>query len=119
MSEAKRALSKEEKLFNDMIRGNISKEEYEERETYKVGRRVRTLVEGAYESNIKLGVEGTIRETRDREVGIEFDENFGGHRLNQTCKNGHGWYIPTSYFEKGHIKLLDDDVEDDDDLLRF
>lgn len=36
---------------------------------------------------------GTVRETGEGNVGVEFDEYMSGHTLQGQCKNGYGWYI--------------------------
>jgi len=36
---------------------------------------------------------GTVRETGEGNVGVEFDEYMSGHTLQGQCKDGYGWYI--------------------------
>ena len=35
---------------------------------------------------------GTVHVIHDTMYGVYFDENFGGHFLDGTCPDGHGWW---------------------------
>lgn len=61
------------------------------------------LVRSRWRTGLSDGMTGTIVEIDAEQVGIEFDENFGGHNLGGLAKRGHGWWVSTS-----DIALIDE-----------
>lgn len=69
------------------------KEEHtEEDPTFRIGAIVKVIK--PYDGNSRIvGKIGVIRERYRNEWGVCFDENVGGHTLNNTCTLSNGWYI--------------------------
>lgn len=56
-----------------------------------------------YVGELRSGDTGTVRIRDKKRIGIEWDNNVGGHDLQHLCKDGHGWFFFANY-----IPLIDD-----------
>lgn len=67
----------------------------------KIGDRVEVISVGKISGFIKVGMKGTVKDTREGCcIGIEFDENMGGSTGTWSGKDGHCWYVDNEYLEK-------------------
>lgn len=67
----------------------------------KIGDRVEVISVGKFSGFIKVGMKGTVKDTREGCcIGIEFDENMGGGTGTWSGKDGHCWYVDNEYLEK-------------------
>lgn len=61
---------------------------------FKIGDRVKCTQ--AYSGNLRVkNARGTVKIVNDQQIGVEFDEDVGGHTLNKyapQAKPGRGWY---------------------------
>jgi hypothetical protein len=66
-----------------------SKPEEKPMHKFKIGDRVQ-CINKSIPGYLKTG---TVRETGEGNVGVEFDEYMSGHTLQGQCTDGYGWYI--------------------------
>lgn len=77
---------------------------------FKVGDRVRYIIEGGNGARIRVGDTGTVCEVGKSCIGVEWDRNVGGHSCQGKAKIGHGWNVMRECLE-----LLNGASEPEDD----
>lgn len=70
----------------------------------KIGDRVKvvsvTTLSALEITGIKIGMTGTVKDLDEVTVGVEFDDNIGGHRGSWKGKQGHCFYVLYEELEK-------------------
>lgn len=70
----------------------------------KIGDRVRVVsvkpLSALEITGIKIGMTGTVKDLDEVCVGVEFDDNVGGHRGRWKGKQGHCFYVLYEELEK-------------------
>lgn len=71
----------------------------------KIGDRVKVITVSTLSPleiiGIKIGMMGTVKDLLDEDcVGVEFDDNVGGHRGRWKGKQGHCFYVLYEELEK-------------------
>lgn len=103
---------------DEMFEGLVEEEPMK----FKVGDRVRALIEVGNEPLAVKGAVGTIVtiDNDNRPYGVEFDSDIKGHDLQGDCIDGHGWWLRTD-----EIELVEDekvftkkDIKNGDVVLR-
>ena len=88
---------------------------------FMLGERVVLIKERADNDMLYIGAVGTVCDTDDRisDIGIEWDDDIGGHMCNGNCANGHGWYVGRSQIELygTNEDINEDDIASNDDIL--
>ena len=71
---------------------------------FKIGDRVRVIsIPNSFTAEnpkIKMGLMGTVKDLNGAFVGVEFDEDMGGHNGSWNGKQGYCWYIEDENLEK-------------------
>ena len=82
----------------------IEESEVKEMSDLKIGDRVKVVSEPTPSKTIDVGVmvgmTGTVKELGETYVGVEFDEDIGGHCGDWNGKSGYCWYIIYKHLEK-------------------
>ena len=82
---------------------------------FKVGDRVRAVVDRPSMGCICIGDEGTVCDIslfgETVSVGVDFDKEIGGHNCMGSARNLHGWWLRGS-----DIQLIEDYLESDEPL---
>lgn len=64
---------------------------------FQIGDRVECVCEGASDNNcLHIGMTGYVCDIITNSappVGVQWEENVGGHRCREHCQDGHGWYV--------------------------
>lgn len=81
---------------------------------FNIGDRV-VMVDRDRSDKIRLLVNGSVGTVRKfaassrGDVGVEWDDNIGGHTLGGNVRDGHGWWV--------YAESLEHECEDEDDGL--
>lgn len=83
----------------------------------KIGDRVRvvsvTTLSALEITGIKIGMTGTVKDLDEVTVGVEFDDNIGGHRGSWKGKDGHCWWVEYECLEKIDEKREEENTEEE------
>ena len=77
---------------------------------FKVGDRVRYIVEGGAGTRIRVGDTGTVCVVYKSYIGVEWDRNVGGHSCQGKARVGHGWNVFRECLELGDSRFKVGDI---------
>lgn len=86
---------------------------------FQVGDRV-VVVNDQNSTCLNIGDVGTICYVPDdffMSLGVESDRPSQGHSCDGRCREGHGWWIPSSHIELIEEESVEDELVDLDGLL--
>lgn len=64
---------------------------------FKVGNKVKCVKD--YDDKILIGMKGIIVDITSSSIGIEWEEDVGGHNCNKHCKDRYGYYVQKENIE--------------------